>query len=224
MIEASTAIRHPTDHEETVNAATHALGFAAGAVGSVVVALAAVRYGNAWQQWSCVLYALMLVALYAASTLSHVYRDPKLRTFFRAADQAVIFLFIAASWTPVAVTWLHVGTGWWVLHNAMWAVALIGFASKALFTRNVHLGSVSLAAYVLLGWMPILAIVPMAHAVPTGLLLWFLAGGFCFTVGTVFFKFDHRIPYFHALWHLAVVAGTACHYCMILFYCTGMPR
>jgi hemolysin III len=72
--------------------------------------------------------------------------------------------------------------------------------------------------------MPILAIVPMAHAVPTGLLLWFLAGGFCFTVGTVFFKFDHRIPYFHALWHLAVVAGTACHYCMILFYCTGMPR
>jgi hemolysin III len=223
MIQASPAIRHPSHTEEIANAATHALGFAAAVVGAAAAAATALRHGTALQQWTVGLYAFMLVALYAASTLSHLYRDPVRRHFFRAADQAIIFLFIAASWTPVAVTWLHVGKGWWVLHNAMWAVALVGFSSKALFTRNVHLGSVSLAAYVLLGWMPIVAIIPMSHLVPTGLLFWFLAGGFCFTLGTVFFKFDHRIPYFHALWHLAVLAGTACHYFMILLYCTGMP-
>lgn len=215
------AVRHPTDHEETVNAATHALGFAAGVVGAVVVALAALRHGDPLQQWSCGLYALLLVALYAASTLSHLCRTPRARHFFRAADQAVIFLFIAAAWTPMAVSYMR-GPAWWLLHGAMWVVALVGFASKAFLGRRVHLGAVSLVAYVILGWMPIVAIWPMALAVPTGMLAWFLAGGLCFTVGTIFFKYDHRIPYFHAAWHLFVLAGTACHYCAILYYCTGL--
>jgi hemolysin III len=223
MIEANPAIRHPSHHEETVNAATHALGFAAAIVAAVAVTVTALRHGNPWQQWSCGLYAFMLVALYAASTLSHVYREPRLRHFFRAADQAVIFVFIAAAWTPMAVSYMNTPV-WWTLHGAMWAVALVGFAAKAIFTHGVHLGGVSLVAYIVLGCMPIVALWPMALTVPTGMLLWFLAGGACFLTGTIFFKFDDRIPYFHAAWHLFVVAGTACHFCAIYFYCTGLPR
>jgi hemolysin III len=223
MIQASPAIRHPSHTEEIANAATHALGFAAAVVGAIIVAAAAIRHGSAAQQWTVGLYALMLVALYAASTLSHVYRDPVRRHFFRAADQAVIFLFIAAAWTPMAVSYMNT-PAWWLLHGAMWVVAIAGFASKAIFTHGVHLGGVSLFAYVALGCMPVIALWPMARILPPGMLAWFLAGGLCFLAGTIFFKFDHRIPYFHAAWHLFVVAGTACHYCAIFFYCTGLPH
>ena len=223
MPEANAYLRLTSHNEEVANAATHALGFAAAVVGSVVVAVTAIRHGNAWQQWSCGLYALMLVALYAASTLSHVYRDPRLRHFFRAADQAIIFVFIAAAWTPMAVSYMNT-PWWWTLHGSMWTVALVGFVAKALFSHNVHLGGVSLAAYLVLGCMPVVALWPMALTVPPGLLFWFLAGGVCFLTGTIFFKFDDRIPYFHAAWHLFVIAGTACHYCAVFFYCTGLPR
>lgn len=223
MIQATSAIRHPSHNEEIANAATHALGFAGAIVGAVAVAAAALRHGAAVQQWTVGLYAVMLIALYAASTLSHVYRDPVRRHFFRAADQAVIFLFIAAAWTPMAVSYMNTPT-WWLLHGAMWLVAIAGFTSKAIFTHSVHLGGVSLFAYITLGCMPIIALWPMAQILPPGMLAWFLAGGLCFLAGTIFFKFDHRIPYFHAAWHLFVVAGTACHFCAIFFYCTGLPR
>jgi hemolysin III len=223
MLQATPAIRHPSHHEEIANAATHALGFAAAIVGAIAVAAAAIAHGSAAQQFTVGVYALLLVALYAASTLSHVYRDPVRRHFFRTADQAIIFLFIAAAWTPMAVSYMSTPT-WWLLHSAMWIVALVGFASKAFLGRRVHLGAVSLVAYIILGWMPIVAIWPMSQAVPGGMLAWFLAGGVCFTVGTIFFKYDHRIPYFHATWHLFVLAGTACHYCAIFYYCTGLPR
>src|SRR4051812_23245722 len=206
MSQATPAIRHPSHTEEIANAATHALGFAAAVVGAIVVAATALRHGTAVQQWTVGLYAFMLVALYAASTLSHVYRDPVRRHFFRAADQAIIFLFIAAAWTPMAVSYMNTPT-WWLLHGAMWVVAIAGFASKAIFTHGVHLGGVSLFAYITLGCMPVVALWPMAQTVPPGMLAWFLAGGLCFLAGTIFFKFDHRIPYFHAAWHLFVVAG-----------------
>jgi hemolysin III len=81
--------------------------------------------------------------------------------------------------------------------------------------------NVSVALYALLGWAPVRAAIPMVAAAPRGLLAWISAGGVCYTAGIVFFHFDRHVRYFHAAWHLLVMAGSTCHYIGILKYCTG---
>lgn len=205
--------------EELVNAATHGLGLA-GAIGAAAVLLyTAARYGTAWNVWGCAVYAATLIAAYAASTLSHIFRRPKVRHAFRIADQAAIFLFIAGSYTPLALTYLRHGP-WWILTALIWLVALIGFLQKAVLAHRVHLGAVSVGLYILLGWLPVLATKPLIETVPVPFLILILGGGLCYTAGILFFHFDNRIRYFHAAWHLMVIAGTACHFIGILTYCT----
>jgi hemolysin III len=184
-----------------------------------VVLLAAVSRGGAWQRTGCAAYALTLVALHGASTLSHLFRRANLRHRFRVADQALIYLFIAGSYTPISFTWLRDGP-WWALHALMWGVALAGFVSKVFFAHRVRLGSVSAGLYLLLGWMPAVAAWPIAAALPGGLVGWLVAGGLCYTAGIGFFRYDRRFRYFHAAWHVLVLAGGACHYFGVLIYCT----
>jgi hemolysin III len=206
--------------EELFNALTHGLGSGLAIVGAVVLLSAASRHGTSPELTACAVYAVTLVGAYVASTLSHVFANPSIRAFFRVTDQAMIFLFIAGSWTPIAVAWLH-GPVWWTYHAIVWGIALIGFVSKALFAHRTTVGTVSAILYLALGWTPVLVAYPLLHACPLPLLLWLLAGGVCYTIGLVFFHFDTRVPYFHAAWHILVIAGSACHYLGILRYCTG---
>jgi len=213
----------PAPAEEFFNAATHAAGFALAAVAAAVLVAHVSRHGDRTQFAAAAIYCVTLVAAYAASTLSHAFRAPRARNAFRTADQALIFLFIAGSWTPIAATWLRAGHWWWAFHLGMWAVALGGFVSKALFAHRVTLGTVSAALYLLLGWSPVFVALPLAHALPVQLCLWLVAGGVCYTLGLLFFHFDSRVPYFHAAWHVLVIGGSACHYFGILIYCTSAP-
>jgi hemolysin III len=209
--------------EEAANAATHALALAACLAGAaLLLTRAALRQANPWQIAGLAVYAATLVTAYLASTLSHVCRHPRRRHAWRIADQAVIFLFIAGSYTPMALTWLRHGP-WWLLHGVIWGVGLAGFVSKAAFAHRVRLGSVSAALYLFLGWMPLFATWPLLRAVPQGFLVWLLAGGLCYSAGILFFRFDHRIPYFHAAWHLSVIGGSLCHYLGVLLFCTVPP-
>ncbi|MFK7790909.1 MAG: hemolysin III family protein [Phycisphaeraceae bacterium] len=212
--------RGPEHDEENWNAATHGLGWVASVVGAVILMRAVLDLGSAWQIVGCAIYCVAMVCTYAASTLSHLYRRPAVRDFFRTADQALIFLFIAGSFTPMALTYLLEGAWWW-LTGSMWCIALIGFVSKAVFSHNVHIGNVTTWLYVVVGWLPVLAIWPLYKAMPSGLFVALLAGGACYTLGLIFYHYDHRVRFCHAAWHLAVVAGSVCHYLGILFYCTS---
>ncbi len=212
--------RGPEHDEENWNAATHGLGCFASVIGSIIVMHAALDRGSAWQVVGCAIYCVTMVSTYAASTLSHVFRRPVVRDFFRIVDQSLIFLFIAGSFTPLALTWLREGAWWW-LTGGMWCVAMLGFMSKAVFSHNVHIGKVTTWLYVLVGWLPVLAIWPLYKVLPGGMFLSLIAGGACYTLGLIFFHYDHRVRFCHTAWHLAVVAGSVCHYLGILIYCTS---
>lgn len=212
--------RGPGEDEENWNAATHGLGWVASVIGALVLMRAALEHGSAWQVLGCAIYCVTMVGTYAASTLSHVFRRPSVRDFFRMADQALIFLFIAGSFTPLALTWLREGA-WWCLTGGMWCVALVGFVSKAVFSHNVHLGNVTTWLYVGVGWLPVLAIWPLYQQLPGGMFLSLVSGGACYTLGLIFFHYDERVRFCHTAWHLAVVAGSVCHYVGILVYCTS---
>jgi hemolysin III len=208
--------------EEVLNSLTHAVGFVLSIVGAAWLMREVVRHGDRWQAAACAIYGGALIAVYAMSTLSHLFLDrPLLRRLFRMLDQAFIFLLIAGTFTPIAATYLR--TGWWpALLAAMWVLALAGFFSKTVLGHQVD--AATSAAQVALGWLPVLSAQPMLEHSPRALLLWMLAGGLCYTAGTFFLSRDLRYARFHAIWHLFVIAGSTCHFVAILWYCTTAPR
>ena len=198
--------------EELANSITHALGLVLSIAGTAVLLDRAIRYGDALQVVGVSVYGATLVALYAASTLSHSFERPRIRHFFRTVDQVCIFLLIAGTFTPIALTYFR-GGWWWALFLTVWGLALCGIFFKLFFTR---LHNVSISAYVLLGWLPVVAIKPIVQIVPSAVLWWILAGGILYTIGTLFLLKDDRVPYFHSAWHVFVIAASACHYYAVL--------
>lgn len=219
----STTVESPaalSPSEEFANWLTHGCGTLASIMGAIVLISAAAQTSLNWMVAGCTIYAGTLVAVYAASTLSHAVRHPPLRSLFRRVDQALIYLLIAGTYTPFGLTYLCDGS-WWLLLTAMWGVALVGFCSKLLFAHRVE--AVSIATYVLLGWLPVMAFGRVAEVVPPAAVLWILAGGMCYTLGTIFLACDGKVRYFHAVWHLLVVAGSTCHFLLMLHYVVPQP-
>lgn len=206
--------------EEKFNTATHALGLLLSLIGVPALISKVVRHGDVWQVVGCGVYGTALVAVYAASTMSHAFRQPRVRHMFRTLDQAFIFLLIAGTFTPLSLSYLR-GGAWWFLFGLVWGIALFGFLSKAAFGHQID--AVSTVLHVTLGWLPVAAVKPMIGLVPGGLLWWMFYGGICYTVGTFFLRRDERVPYFHAIWHLLVIAGSAFHFLGIWQYCTVAP-
>lgn len=206
--------------EEKFNTATHALGLMLSLVGVPVLMSTVVRSGNRWQVVGCGVYGAALVAVYFASTMSHAFERPRLRRLFRVLDQAFIFLLIAGTFTPLSLSYLR-GGAWWFLFGLVWGIALVGFFSKTVFAHQVD--AVSTVLHVTLGWLPVAAVKPMIGLVPGGLLWAMFYGGMCYTLGTFFLQRDERVPYFHAVWHLLVIAGSVFHFLGIWQYCTIAP-
>lgn len=199
---------------ELANSITHGLGLILSLIAAPVLLVAASR-GDLWQFLACVVYASTMVAVYAASTLSHVFHAPRLRQFFRMVDQGCIYLFIAGTFTPIAATYLRSGN-WWLLPAAIWTVAIGGFISKIWLVHRIDCASVIVP--VLLGWMPVVGGPALLQVVPSAVIWWMLAGGVCYTAGTLFLMYDERHVYMHSVWHLFVIAGSACHFFAILRY------
>jgi hemolysin III len=206
----------PAHGEELANAITHGFGLALSVTGAVLMAAALLSHGDPWRTVGCSVYLASLVAVYATSTLSHSLTQPRWRSFFSALDQGFIYFLIAATYTPISLTYLRTGV-WWLLLGAVWAVALYGFVTKVFFAHRVE--AVSVWPYVVLGWLPILSVPKLLSIVDNnaGFLL-MLVGGLCYTVGTVFLVCDQKVRHFHAIWHLFVIAGSTCHFLAILLF------
>jgi hemolysin III len=200
---------------EIVNAVSHGVGLALSIVGATILIAGAQLQGDAYRLAGCTIFAATLIAVYAASTLSHIPFSPRPRHLFRSLDQGFIYLLIVGTGTPFALTYLR--TGWWFLfYGVMWTLALCGFVSKALFSHRVE--RVATWAYLLLGWVSIATLPSLARAAPVAVWLGVLLGGLFYTCGTLFLARDDKHRYYHAIWHLFVGAGSACHFLTILFF------
>lgn len=203
--------------EETVNQITHGAGWLLSIVGAVVLCRFVIAHGDAWQIVGCTVYSATLVALYGASTLSHSFERADWRHFWRTVDQVCIFLLIAGTYTPFALRFMH-DRVFLVLLAAIWLMALVGVCVKIFLAK---LRNVTTLAYLLLGWLPILAIRTIIERVPSPALALIVAGGVLYSVGTWFLTHDERVPYFHGVWHMLVVMASICHYLAILTYVAG---
>jgi hemolysin III len=200
--------------EDVVNSAIHGLGLllALGALPLLVVA--ASLYGNAWHIVSFSIYAATLVLMYAISTLYHATRYVPRKRWLQIVDHSVIFLLIAGTYTPFTFVTLHGGWGW-SLFGVVWGLGTLGIVFKAVFGDRFTLAST--LVYVALGWLGMVAIVPLVQRLELGGLAWLVGGGLAYTVGAAFYLWE-RLPFNHAVWHVFVLAGSVCHFCAVLFF------
>jgi len=111
------------------------------------------------------------------------------------------------------------GNGW-LLFGVVWALAVAGMVFKSLMTHRLRF--LAPVLYIALGWLIVVDLEGLLTMVPPGGVTWLIAGGLAYTGGILFYAID-RIPYNHAIWHLFVIAGSACHYLAVLWYVVPRP-
>lgn len=201
--------------EEIANSLSHGFGLVATLAAAPFLVLHAVRQGDAGFMVGASVFAATMVLLYLASTLYHALPFGRAKGVFQVIEHSAIFLLIAGTYTPFTLGVLR-GTWGWLLLGLVWGIAVAGVALKAL-NRLTH-PVLTTGLYLLMGWLIVIAAQPLSARVPAAGLLWLAAGGLAYTLGVIFFALDSRVRYGHFIWHLFVMAGTACHYFAVFWY------
>jgi hemolysin III len=200
--------RPQTLGEEIANAVSHGLGFLLALALLPILVVFAARHGSAIDITAAAVFAATMMLLYGVSTLYHALPAGRAKHCLHRLDHAAIYVFIAGSYTPFALGALRGGWGW-TIFGIVWGLAALGVTVK-LFNRLRHpLWSTGL--YVAMGWVVVVAVVPLVQRMPATALAWLVAGGLAYTLGAVVYLFDSRLRYCHLAWHVFVMGGSACH-------------
>lgn len=201
-------------HEEQLNTLTHALGALFALVAGFFLLKKGLGSLTTTQTAGLLIYSMSMIVLFLASTLYHGIQSPTARTFLKQLDHSAIYLLIAGTYTPFLMISLK-GSKAELLLWILWGMAALGIVFKLFFIHRF--AKVSLTAYLVMGWLALFVIPDIYHALPPAGFFWLVAGGISYTVGTIFYA-AKKYPYTHAIWHLFVLAGAACHCWAIYAY------
>ena len=195
---------------ERLNGYSHLLGLLLALPAAAALLAKTVPTGDPARIAGALVFSLSAVALYAASTLFHSTRG-RLKRVWERADHCAIYLLIAGTYTPFALVTLHGVWGAGLL-AVIWGAALFGIWRELRPARGDAPKKPPLSLYIGMGWLGVLAAVPLAARLDTAGLAWLLIGGVLYTAGTVFYRNRQGFRHAHGAWHLFVLAGTASHY------------
>ncbi|GJM59565.1 MULTISPECIES: PAQR family membrane homeostasis protein TrhA [Persicobacter] len=198
--------------EEQANYLTHGVGLLLSSYGFGMLLHKAWHVADPWYLAGFTIYGICLIAVYISSTLYHWVSRPSLKRKLQIIDHCAIFLMIAGTYTPILLITLkrHGGPYFLVF---LWIVALLGIILKFKYTGKYQ--KLSTASYLAMGWMAIIFLKPLYLLIPSQGLWLLMAGGGLYSLGTIFFHWE-KLPYAHSVWHLFVVAGSLCHFLVIL--------
>ena len=204
--------------EELANAISHFSGALLAVAGLVLMLHFSIVNGTAWHVVSTSVFGASMIVLYVSSTMTHILPMGRAKDRFFNFDRIAIYLLIAGTYTPIALITLHGPLGW-VIFGIEWGLALVG--TLMILTKpgdyNSGVSTFYVVSYAVMGWLFLIAIVPVMKNLPLMGTLWILIGGLCYTFGILFFKVI-KFPYHHLVWHILVLAGTISHFFAVFFY------
>lgn len=203
--------------EEVANGITHGMGVLFGIVALVVLLIFSIQKKDTLSIVAFSIYGFCLTFMYLSSTLYHSITNEKAKKILRVFDHSSIYLFIAGTYTPIALLSMEGGLRIGIM-IAVWTIAVIGVIFK-IFTAGKfdRYKAVSLIMYIAMGWIALFTIKPIIKMTSLNFFLWILGGGLAYTIGTIFYSIK-KIPYSHAIWHVFVLGGTVLHFVGILLY------
>ncbi|HLR17191.1 MAG TPA: hemolysin III family protein [Alcanivoracaceae bacterium] len=199
--------------EESINSLTHGIGAVLSIIGTFLLLIPAIQQQDIWKMVSFSVFGVSLALLYTASTLYHGARKPETRVFFKLLDHCAIFILIAGTYTPFLLVNLR-GTIGWLFFSIVWGLAITGVLIKLIYRHRLK--AVRLVIYLTMGWLILFASNELLSNIDQLGFTLLLAGGIIYTAGVFFYLADF-VPYNHAIWHLFVVGGSACHFLAIYY-------
>jgi hemolysin III len=196
--------------EELAHALTAGLGIIACSI--ALPWLAWVSFGDLARLVAGLVFGASALAMFVTSVIYHWERDPGRKVTFRKLDHAAIYLLIAGTYTPVALLALR-GVSGWLLFAAVWTLAVLGIVAKT--TLGFRFPRLSTLLYLAMGWICILVIRPLSTNLTPAELAWLIGGGLVYTAGVPFYVWKSR-RFTHAIWHLFVLGGVACHFAAVI--------
>ena len=203
-----------TKGEEIFNAVSHIVGGAMGLAFWIVLAVLAVPDAMALAGVS--LFGFGVVVLYTMSALYHFLPDGRAKGVFRIFDHCTIYLLIAGTYSPFCLIALGGTTVGWVVFAVQWACAIAGITMNAIAMNNKVVKGISMALYFVEGWMALVLFPLLLETMSLAAILFLLGGGIAYTAGIVFFALGRKVRWFHSVWHLFDLAGTALQFVSIL--------
>ncbi|MEZ8040385.1 hemolysin III family protein [Vibrio splendidus] len=206
-----------SDIEERANAITHGLGVVLGVVGLILLLIRAFDYqADMLTVASMAVYGSSIILLFLASTLYHSITTEKTKRLLKTLDHCAIYLLIAGSYTPFLLVGLRTPLAMGLM-VVIWGIALVGIIMKIAFVYRFK--RLSLFIYLAMGWLSLIVVYQLAMNIDIGGLVLLAVGGVIYSLGVIFYV-AKRIPYNHAIWHLFVLAGCACHFFAIYLFVT----
>ncbi|WP_434679176.1 hemolysin III family protein [Pseudomonas sp. R1-18] len=198
---------------EKFNAWSHLIGAVLATLGAVFMLIKASLHGDVWKIVGTGVYGVCLVALYSVSTVYHSVRG-RTKAIMQKVDHFSIYLMIAGSYTPFCLVTLR-GAWGWTLFGIVWGLALIGILQEIKPRSEARV--LSIVIYAVMGWIVLIAVKPLLAALGLSGFIWLAGGGILYTVGILFFAFDH-IRHWHGIWHLFVIGGSLMHFVAVWFF------
>jgi hemolysin III len=195
--------------EEIASCVIHGVGILAFLFATPWLARAALRTDDPWLLAGALAFGSSALLMFTTSVLYHASTRPASRLLLRRVDHAAIYLLIAGTYTPFTLGVLK-GAWGWSLAGVVWGLAVLGIVFKTT-SLGFRFHRTSVMLYVAMGWIVVVAIEPLRQRLDGFELGWLLAGGLCYTGGVAFYLWKSR-PYTHAVWHVFVLAGVACHF------------
>ncbi len=199
--------------EELANSVSHGLGLVCALIGTPILLQSASRGGDRFFFFGTIVFASAMLLVYFGSTVYHAWPRGAMKSVLQVIDHCAIFILIAGTYTPFTLGPLRGIWGWSIL-ALIWALALVGVILKNSRRINPY-SRLSLALYLGMGWLVLIALRPLLASLPAAGLTWLVGGGLAYTSG-IFFFLQRRRRYSHFIWHLFVLIGTGCHYFAIL--------
>lgn len=216
---SKTAVIRFTKGEELSNAISHGLGWVFSIVATILLVVAAARQGSTIGIVASAIFGASMINLYMSSTMNHSLKlGSKAKDFFHNYDQIAIYLLIAGSYTPIALIGVE-GSWGWTMFGLEWGLALLGVIIKLFLPNRFEKGVniITVGSFILMGWMLLFFLIPLFNNISAAGMWLLFIGGFSYTFGVIFFKLEGKLPYAHLIWHLFVIGGTVCHWCLIQF-------
>lgn len=203
--------------EEIFNSITHGTGVVFGIVALTLLLIVAIRGGHIPSIVAFSIYGGCIILMFLSSTLYHSFTMEKVKRVLRVFDHSSIFLFIAGTYTPIALLTLEGGLRLFTLIG-VWAIALAGIVYKILtYGKFDKFKKLSLFIYIAMGWFAIIPIKAIIEATSLNFFFWILAGGLLYTIGTIFYS-NKKIKFNHGIWHIFVLAASITHFLGIFKY------
>jgi len=182
--------------------------------GTVLLVVRSAIHGNAWHIVTYSIFGAGLIYLYTASTLFHGAMNVRVKYLLNRFDHSSIYILIAATYTPFSLVGINGAFGW-VIFGLVWAMAVAGVIFKIWFYSPKY-RTISAWLYVVMGWLGIIAVVPIVRNVPNTS-LWFLLAGCLAYFASIVFYLKEDIPFGHGVFHLFIIGGSVCHFFSLYF-------